>query len=399
MIPEALATEDFYTKMMNLWREGQELQMPEGSTTIDRPLSITEDILPEDIKTMRGDLLNRAKTEWHFVVLSSKLYATYSDEINEIKERIEQLSSFDNKIWEEMKSFWGKVSTQAREKNLFREHTQELRDTTNALFDKMKEMKKEMNAEFDKVSKEHLNEFFAKIDDIEDRISKGLGLQPIFNELKDIQKTFKDTKFNRKDGNTVWKRIDKAFKAVKEKKYGGKEGGGNSPLGRVTSRLEGLLSAIKNMEASINRDKRDEQFQSKRINTTDGQLELQLRQAKLVMIQERIASKERKLKDMLRTKADLEKKIEVEKKREEQKAEKAKVAEAKAAIKEEIANEIKQNAAAMESDKAKLESAAEAIKESKGAKKASVPPVAAAPSDSEDHIPKKAKVADAKEEE
>lgn len=353
---------------------------------MERPLSITEDILPEDIKTLRGDLLNRAKTEWHFVVLSSKLYETYSDEVDDIKERISQLSKYDDKIWEEMKAFWSKVSNQAREKNLFREHTQELRNKTNELFDSMKALKKEMNAEFDKVSKEHLQGFFAKLDDIEDRITKGLGLQPIFNELKDIQRDFKNAKLNRKDGNTVWKRIDKAFKAVKAKKYGD-SGDRGSALARVTSRYEGLLGAIKNMEASINRDRKDQNFQNKRIDNADGQLEVQLRQAKLAMVQERITSKERKLQDMYKTKVELEKRIENEKLKEAKKAEKAEVAKAKAAIKEEIAAEIKQNSEALKADAAKLESAAQAIKDSKKSKAS----IAATPSDSEDHPPKKVK--------
>ena len=76
--PELIATEEFYTKMMNIWREGNELPFPEEHTEIIRELSITESLLPDDIKTMRSDILNRAKTEWHFVVLSCLLYTSPS---------------------------------------------------------------------------------------------------------------------------------------------------------------------------------------------------------------------------------------------------------------------------------------------------------------------------------
>lgn len=400
--PEAEATEEFYNKMMNIWRENQALPFPENHQVIERPLSITDSLLPDDIKTMRSDILNRAKTEWHFVVLSAKLYETYHDEIQEIKERVEKLTQFDNGIWEEMKSFWNKVQSQSSEKNLFREHANELRNKTNHLFDSMKNMKKNMDEEFEKVSKGHLKEFFEKLDDIEDRIEKGLGLQPIFNELKDLQRSFKNVDFTRRDQNTIWKRIDGAFKAVKEKKYG-KGTQENNALTRVTRRFEGLLSAIGQMEASIRRDKKDEDFQKKRIDTTEGQLELQIRQAKLAMIEERVQSKEKKLAEMVKTKAELEKKIEAEKQKEAKSKEQEELKKVKETVKEEIAEKMKTEAEARKVEDEKLEKAAAAIKERAESKKApkkestdpapSTPPIAVAPvpTDSEDHIPAKAK--------
>ena len=371
--PELTATQEFYTKMMNIWREGTNIPLPEGHTEIIRELSITDSLLPDDIKTLRSDILNRAKTEWHFVVLSAKLYSAYNDEIEDIKERIEKLTDFDGGLWEEMKGFWNKVQKQSAEKNLFRKHSNDLRTKTNGLFDKMKEMKKTLNDEFEKASKERLDVFYKKLDVIEEKIEKGLGLQPIFNELKDLQRSFKNIDLTRRDRNNLWKRTDKAFKKVKEKKYG-KSGasGGNSALARVSSRYDGLLNAIKKMEQSINRDKKDQEFQQKRIDNTDGQLELQIRQAKMAMIIERLKSKEEKLADMLRTKTELEQKIETEKKREEKKKEKKEAAKVKEALKEEIAGEIKEAAEARKEDESKLIKAAESLK---AAKKTKVPPV------------------------
>lgn len=376
--PEQVATEEFYIKMMNLWREGQEIPFPDGHQEVDRPLSITEDLIPENLKTLRTDILNRAKTEWHFVVLSAKLYESYKDELEDIKERISSLTKFDNALWEEMKSFWSKVQKQAREKNLFGQHADRLRETTNELFEKLKTLRKVLNEEFEQLSKVHLKEFVEKLDDIDDRIEKGLGLQPIFNELKELQSKYKNTKFTSRDRNVLWKRIDGAFKSVKQKKYGHQDE--KDPVSRITRRYKGLLSAIKNMEASIRRDVKDKDFQNKRINTTDGQLELQIRQAKLAMIEGRITSKEKKLSEMMRTKEELEKKMELERQKLVKKQEKEELAKAKKSVKNEIAQQMQNATDSRKDESVKLEEAAQEIKK-RTSPKAPLPIT-----DSEDHI-------------
>lgn len=370
--PENEATEEFYNKMMNIWRDGGPVPFPEGHEYITRDLTMADSLLPDNIKTDRTDIVNRAKTEWHFVVLSHKLSDSLMDEIEDIKERIDRLSEFDTGIWEEMKGFWSKVQSQVREKNLFREHANELKSRTNHLFDKMKEMKKSMDSELDRVSEEHLKTFFEKLEDVEDRISKGLGLQPIFEELKNLQSQFRNTDFNRKDRNKVWKKLDNAFKKVKEKKYGSKQGESNS-VSRIKRRYDGLLAAIDKMEVSISRDKKEIEFQQNRIDSTDGQLEAQLRQAKLAMISERIKSKEDKLNEMLKTKDELEKKMKIEVEREAQRKQKEEIKKEKEEIKTQIANQIEETKSELEEDGKKLEKAAAAIKETK------TPPIVPAP--------------------
>ncbi|MEE9374216.1 MAG: hypothetical protein V3V00_14275 [Saprospiraceae bacterium] len=374
---ENQATEEFYNKMMNIWRDGGQVPLPEGYEYATRELKMTEGILPDNLKTDRTDIVNRAKTEWHFVVLSNKLSESLKDEVKEIKERIEALTEFDGGVWEEMKGFWTRVQGQVREKNLFREHANELRESTNELFEKMKGLKKSMDVEFQNISETHLKTFIEKLDDVEERITKGLGLQPIFNELKNIQNQFRDTDFTRRDRNKVWKKLDNAFKKVKAKKYGDKQGDGNtSALSRIQRRYEGLLAAIGKMETSISRDKKEVDFQNKRINNTDGQLEAQLRQAKLAMVDERIKSKEVKLIEMLKTKTELESKSKAEKVREEKRKEKAEIKKEKIEVKAQIATEIKEKKEKLAPKSEKLEKAAKEIKETKETKKIKTPPPA-----------------------
>ncbi|MBU6342838.1 MAG: hypothetical protein KGS48_15200, partial [Bacteroidetes bacterium] len=116
--PEAIASEEFANKMMSDWRNGSEVAFPEGYGTLERELSVTESLLPEDLKVERGDIIQRAQTEWHFAVLSSKLHAAYQQELAEFKEKIQALSNYDAKMWDSLKAFWDKVQGQSRERNL-----------------------------------------------------------------------------------------------------------------------------------------------------------------------------------------------------------------------------------------------------------------------------------------
>ena len=370
---ENIATEEFYTSMLNQWREGVDVPFPDGHTAVERPLSISDSILPDDIKVDRPDIITRAQTEWHFVVLSSKLYEMYKSELEDLAETIDGLKQYDNKVWNEMRTFWSKVQEQVIEKNLFREHAQTLKNKTNKLFDHLKALKKKVEDEYETNSAKHKEEFINELKEIEDKIEKGLGLKPIFDELKTLQNKLKNIKFTKNDRNTIWERLDASFKVVKEKRFGDKGKNPTTNVGRHQRRYDGLVHAISKMEKSIARDKEDQKFQDRKIATTHGQLEMQIRQAKIKMIDERVKSKEVKLEDMYKTRKELEALIEKDK----QKAEKrAKMEEAKAAAEAKIAEEMKKSSEANKAEAEKLEEAAAKIKAGKKAEaKKEIPPV------------------------
>mgnify|MGYP001545766967 CR=1 FL=1 len=364
--PEEVATEDLYNQLMNIWREGNELAFPDNHKLMERPLSVTEDLLPEDIKVERTDLISRAQAEWHFVVLSSKLHDLYKSELEEFRERIAKLEEYESGIFEEMKGFWSKVSEQAREKNLFREHANALKDETNKLFDKLKELRAQANAKFRQISKERVAAFSEEVEQLEAKIEKGLGLKPIFEELKQVQERFKAERFTKEDRNKLWNKIDGAFKKFKLKKYGERPDDSNNKSSRLERRYQGLLSAIDKMNKSIARDLKDINFQNRRVNETQGQLEMQIRQAKVKMVQERIDSKEEKLKDMMKTKLELEQKLQKEKERQQKQEEQKKIREKEKALKEQIAAEITKKSDETQTEAEKLEEAAKALNKTAG---------------------------------
>lgn len=367
VFPLEVATETFYQSMLDQWREGKPLEFPQPHTAIERPLGVTESLLPDDLKVERTDLISRAQAEWHFVVLSSKLYEMYKEELDDIKAKIDSLSDYDDKLWQEAKNFWTKVQDQVREQNLFKEHSSILKERTNNLFEKLKDLRKSLQNEFEKTSQEVSAKFFEEIKDIDDKIEKGLGLKPLFEQMKSVQERYYKATLTKEDRKTVWDKLDATFKAMKEKRPAG--GPGNRPMeNKIQARYDGLIDTIGKMEKSIQRDKQDYDFQVKKIEQTDGQLEMQIRQAKLKMLEERINSKNEKLQDMYKVKVELESRMS---KDEARKATEAKKTEAKEFVKQKIATDIEAAKEDRETMADLLESAASKIKDSKSSKKVS----------------------------
>ena len=361
--PESIATEEFSQKLLNEWRNEQPVEFPEGHTHIEKELSVTESLLPEDLKVERGDVVQRAQTEWHFIVLSEKMYETYHAELEELKEKVEKLSGYSSDAWSELKTFWDKVQGQVRERNLFREHANDLRENTNSLFSKMKELRKTLDNEFNKKSEEHLEHFQGSLNEIKGRLEKGLNLSAIFEDLKKLQREFKEARLTRDHRSSFWDKLDGLFKEVKVKRFGNTAANqSSSPMVRLQRRYDGLINALEKMDQSIGRDKRDLEFQGRRAENSGGQLEAQLREAKVMMINERIRSKEEKLNEMLRTKEELEKRMEIQKVKDAKRTEQDKVAAAKAEAAAKIKKDIQQAEKARAGNAEELEKAAKAMK-------------------------------------
>ena len=371
--PEAVATDEFARQLLGDWRNNVAVPFPESATHLERELSMTDSLLPEEIKVERGDIIQRAQTEWHFVVLSSKLNEVYQTELGELKTKVAGLKTFNNDAWNELKSFWSKVQNQVRERNLLRGHADSLRDETNALFAQLKSLRSALDEEFRQNSQKLHNSFMEKLASLEQRAQEGTRLPALFDELKDLQRKFREIKLTREHRSKIWERLDATFKVVKEKRFGPNANNESSALDRLNRRYNGLLGAIDKMQKSIARDQDDLTFQQRKIDSSDGQLEAQIRQAKIKMTKERIRSKNEKLAEMLQTKTDLEKRIASQKDKEARRQKQGEIAAAKAAAKAAIASKIAASALARKDEDEKLSKAAEAIGHKKQDKSVETP--------------------------
>ena len=354
--PEALVSEEFNQALTKDWRDGKTVDFPEGFTSTLVELTVTGSILPAGITAEKIDLVTRAQAEWNFSILSSRLFRSYQSELNEFKDKVERALNFDKNMWDELKSFWDRVQEQARDKSLFREHSEHLRQETNELFGKLKDLRGKLDEEFDRTSKTLYEDIVAKLGDIENKVREGIRLQPLFDELKDIQKKIREVKLNRDHRNKIWDKLDATFKVLKEKRFGPETADDNNPLVRIQKRYEGLMAAIDKMESSVGRDIEELNFQNGKVNTSFGQLEAQIRQAKVAMIEERVRSKKEKLTEMYATKTELDRKMEQLQEKEKRKADEMLKEDAKKAAQAKIANEIAAANAAREKAKGEKES-------------------------------------------
>lgn len=361
--PEKVVTDEMYKLFMDHWRKGKDEGIPEPDRVIARELSVTEGLLPDDLKAEQTEMILRAQTEWHFHVLSDKLAQNYKSELAEIEDRVERATEYSSELWNQAKNFWQKVQSQVQDKTLLRDQGNDIRKRVDKTFEALKTMREKLNEQYKEESTKQVAKFGGLLEDAEKRINEGTHLNKVFGDLREIQRKFHNVKFTKEDRDAIYKRIDAAFKTVKDKRGQG-SGNTTAAVGRTEARLQGLLKAMERMKSSMGRDQNDLKFERRRIEKTDGQLEKQIREAKVVMIESRMASKQVKLDDMEKTRAMLEKKIEQEKKKAEKRAKKDAERAAADAAKAKIAGEIANKTVSPE-EAAKLKAAADAIRAGK----------------------------------
>lgn len=309
------ATEELSDLLMNNWRKGEAVAFPEGHEHIKTELSASGSILPDGFSAAdKEDLIKRTQTEWLFIVLSTKLFQTYESELNELQDRVEKMSKYNKAMWEELKTFQTKIQTQVQEQNLFREHTNILRERLNELFGSLKKLREVEDSAFESAANEVFQRMSTILNQIDEALEKNSGeWAKFFDKLKGLQAELKTAKLTREGRNEIWARIDKAFKEVKERRFGSgnaQNANSGSIETRLERRIEGLKQAIQKMDSSVSRDQKDYDFLFKKLSNSNAtQLETQLSEVRAKMIHERLESKKLKLADMNKTLADLESRL------------------------------------------------------------------------------------------
>lgn len=364
---EEVVTTELENEILKKWVE-EDIQIPDVYTRqlIVNDLSLLDSILPQGYTTDKDDIIKRAQTEWHFIVLSTRLFDVYNTELNSIKDKIEELHTYEQAVWDDLKEFWDKIQVQIYEKNLLRSHAQHLKETTNKLFNSLKELRKSLDKERQEQSKVLYEGFLKKLEDIEQRIEKGLSLQPIFEDLRQLQGVVNKAELLKDHRKKLWNRLDASFKKVKELRFGDSTQEEKNQIIRIESRINGLDGAIMRMQHVIKLDQKELDRLQKPSEGPFGILEEQLKGAKRKMIEERLQSKQLKLDDMLKTREELLAKIqEIKAKDEKRKL----IEEARKLAEQKIAEEIKAAEESRKEEEEKLLKAASELKENTNVQK------------------------------
>lgn len=289
-------------KILNNWVAGEDVEFP-AETIISHSSFTDESILPNNIKVDgKSGAIRQLQNEWSYLLLSIKLFEQFSLQLDEIKLKAAELKTFNNDLFEEAKQFWESVLEYRKEKEISQDKLNVIKSEINLVFDHLKHLKDNMLKEKDENSErikksvdEQLSVVISKLDE------KTVHFKSLMDELRNIQNKLKSQDVKREIKNTLFDNIQTCFEKVKTKRDEVLGGGNNS-------RLEGLKQVADRMLKSLELDKKDLDYNQKKLDIANNKLEQQLREAKMKVLIDKIESKEEKLKDINLTLSKLEKK-------------------------------------------------------------------------------------------
>jgi hypothetical protein len=294
VVPMELLTNEQVQQLEKVWTEGGEFDFPEG-TVFTNPDVNNDSILPQEIRSEETGKIRGKQNEWAFRILTNKLWEAYLIELTQLQNKAAELSTYSRELFEEVKSFWERVLEHKKERDISQSKLDEIKDEVNKIFDKLKELRKKEVAEFEQESSSFRNDILSKIDEVKSRMTESAVFKELFEELRQLQGSVRGKKLLRADENTLKKAFDAAFQHLQEVR--------NQIVShKNASRIENLTKIVSKLEKSLQRDKSDKEYYSKKLHHPKANaLEIQLAKLKLKMLEEAISSKEEKIADIKKT--------------------------------------------------------------------------------------------------
>lgn len=298
IIPEKLLSAADTQHLKVDWVKGEPFDFPEGATHIEPDLS-AESILPNDIRSEETGKIRSIQHDWAITLLTSKIWESYLTELELLKSKADALAQYDRTLFDDAKSFWERVLDHRKANNISQQMLDKIKDDVNSIFEKLKTFKKNENAEFDATSSKMRNEVLDKLEDLKKRAGDKANFKLLMEELKQLQTESRKNRYTKSDDALLRKNFDSVFSFINEQR--------NHFFSDMNaSRVKGLNEVIERMESMLARDRKElDVLQRKSESNKATSLEVQLTKVKTKMLNETIASKEDKLKDIRLTLAKL----------------------------------------------------------------------------------------------
>lgn len=300
-VPKLAVSKALEEKIAQNWELIEVADLPENTAHLERSLDQVS-LLPDDLRTTNTDLVNRAEREWYVKVLSLKLEAQLENEIAQLDQQVQQLVQYDPELWTVTQSYWDKINKYYQERDLSRESAAKLRDRINACFNHLKALRKAEAEQTDQAGRQKADEFIAKIEAIYQQISPTANLTQLFNQLKNLQNNTQQQQLPQKVLRKVHHTFNRAFEAIRAERN-------NSQYQQITARINGLENALQRLNKSLKFDEEDLAYHQNRQNDANGQLEMQLRQAKIRLIEGNVQEKRAKIADMQKLLRELQQQL------------------------------------------------------------------------------------------
>jgi len=291
IIPRKSLKADDLEKLEKGWVSGEAYEFPEGTTLINPELN-AESVLPDNIRSDEAGKIRIKQNEWAYQLLTTKLWESYLLELDVLKSKAAGLAQYDRQLFDDAKSFWERVLEHRKERDISQQSLDKIKDDVNSIFEKLKTFRKTESAEFEAASAKLRDEFTAKLEGLKKRADSKANFKDLLDELKNMQNESRKNRLSKADDVQLRKTFDATFQYINELRN-------HFFNDKTESRVKGLTEIIDKMTISLNRDKRDLEYMAKKTNSSNiKSLELQLIKVKTNMLNETIASKEEKLKDV-----------------------------------------------------------------------------------------------------
>ncbi len=276
------------------WVDGEAFEFPKGTVEVNPNLN-AESILPDDIRSDEAGKIRIKQNEWAYSLLTAKLWESYLLELDELKKKSNELTHYDRTLFDDAKSFWERVLEHRKERDISQESLDKIKDDVNSIFEKLKTFRKTESAEFEATSTKSRDEVLAKLESIRSRTNEKANFKVLMDELKNIQTESRKNRYSKADDQQLRKAFDSIYQFINEQRN-------HFFSDKNAARIKGLNDVIERMDFSLNRDKKDLEYMQKKTDSNKiSSLELQLIKVKTNMLNETIASKEEKLKDIRAT--------------------------------------------------------------------------------------------------